>query len=305
MALARQSDPDVVVARLQGVDWAGVWLARSIGVPLVLEVNAPVAYEAALIRDKAVSRFYEHCQSENWREADRITAVSRELRDHIVSQGVASQKVVVNPNGVAVDRLDPRLFDAASVIQEYHINAGSVVGFTGTLRHWQGVQSLLKAFVIVTERIPRATLLVVGGGPEAKWLRKEAEDLGVRKSVRFVGWVDHNTVPRFLSAMDVCVAPYEPISLFYFSPIKVLEYMAMGKAIVASRQGQIVSLVEGCGSLFEPGQVAMMAEQICDLLQSPSKARRLGNKARRKVLTGYSWIHNARRVCDVLTEVSR
>ena len=113
------------------------------------------------------------------------------------------------------------------------------MGFVGTLRPWHGVEGLIEAFAVLHGLDPDVRLLIVGDGPLRNTLESMAADRGVSHAVDFRGAVEPSEVPRMLASMDVAVAPYPPLDDFYFSPLKLFEYMAAGCAIVAAAIGQI------------------------------------------------------------------
>ncbi len=181
-------------------------------------------------------------------------------------------------------------------------NNEPLVGFVGTFGPWHGVLELVKA-VSMMQGESAVRFLFVGSGKlkdETEHLVKEA---GLSDRVIFTGAVAHERVPALLDACDVFMAPHIPLSdgsAFFGSPTKVFEYMAMGKAIVASRLGQIGDvLVDGATALLvEPGNPNELAGAILRLVGSPELRRRLGESARRAAVEKYTWQHNARRVLD-------
>jgi glycosyltransferase involved in cell wall biosynthesis len=107
-------------------------------------------------------------------------------------------------------------------------------------------------------------------------------------------------MPAYLAAMDITVAPYPALDEFYFSPLKLFEYMAAGRAVVASRVGQVVDLlVDGeTGLLFDPGEEGGLVDRIQRLRQDATLRRELGRAASRLVRSAYTWRHTAARVVD-------
>jgi glycosyltransferase involved in cell wall biosynthesis len=121
--------------------------------------------------------------------------------------------------------------------------------------------------------------------------------------VIFTGSVGHDRVPALLDACEILVAPHVPLadgSEFFGSPTKVFEYMAMGKAIVASRLGQIGDVLadEETALLVQPGNVEELTSAIMRLVESEDLRRGLGSKAREVAEREHTWTHNARRVLD-------
>src|SRR5690606_13714515 len=122
------------------------------------------------------------------------------------------------------------------------------VGFVGTLKPWHGVSLLLEAFARLAADFAGVRLLIVGDGPERAALDQQAAALGIASLTEFTGAVDPELIPALLAEMDVAVAPYPRLDDFYFSPLKVLEYMAAGRAVVASRIGMIPEWIEHAGT---------------------------------------------------------
>jgi glycosyltransferase involved in cell wall biosynthesis len=231
--------------------------------------------------------------------AARIFVVSEVERRNLEGRGVDSRKIVVNPNGVDVERFRPGV-GGADVRRELQIDEDEVVaGFVGTFGPWHGVEKLAEAI----KRIPadlRVRFLLVGSGS----LHAEVERLlADEKRVIFTGAVAHERVAKLLDACDILVAPHVPLadgSEFFGSPTKIFEYMAMGKGIVASRLGQIGEvLVDGeTALLVEPGHVGELASAILKLVESEELRKRLGAKAREVAEREHTWKRNAQRVLD-------
>lgn len=138
-----------------------------------------------------------------------------------------------------------------------------------------------------------ARLVLVGDGPLRASLEEEAERRGLSGHVIFTGGIDHSEVPVAASALDLLVAPYPTMDQFYFSPLKVYEYMAAGKPIVASRIGQISDILEDrrTALLVTPGDASAVATAILRLWADRQFAEQLGHAARLEVQAHHSWSH--------------
>lgn len=283
----------------------GLALARALGVPHLLEVNAPLCLEQERVRGLHLGDLAREIETRVWCETDAFLGVSAELRGMALEAGAAAARVHVVPNGVDAARFQPQPGARDALRRELGLGSGPVLGFVGSLKSWHGTDVLLRAFARLAPRWPQARLLLVGEGPMAEALRSAAEDLEVASAVCFTGAVDHARVPDFLAAMDVTVAPYLPSEDFYFSPIKIYEYLAAGKPVVASHLGQIVALAEaGYVDTVPPGDADALAAALEAVLASPDRATERTARGREWTLRERTWTANARRLAELASAKS-
>ena len=152
----------------------------------------------------------------------------------------------------------------------------------------------MEAFAQAHRGVSHFRLLIVGDGPERASLETDVRARGLSRDVTFTGAVAPEAVPGLLASVDAAVAPYPAIARFYFSPLKVYEYMAAGRAIVASRIGQLEELLEDGDHalLCPPGDAAALAEVLLRLEGDPALCERLGQAARRSssaIIRGKAW----------------
>jgi glycosyltransferase involved in cell wall biosynthesis len=295
--LATRFSPSFIYERYSLWGTAGSWLARKWSIPLVLEVNAPLTYEEQYYRDgvsfPTLARWAER---HIWRRADLLIAVSQAFYSHFDEARVAQEKVRILPNAV-----DTSLFRIEggddSLRRRMNLDGRFVVGFVGSFKAWHGVEFLFKAFVRLRGEDPSYHLLLVGDGPMRAALEDETRRLGLQGAVTFVGSVLHEDVPRYLAVMDVAVAPYPPLGDFYYSPLKLYEYMAAGRAIVASKIGQVGEAVADSrtGLLYKPNDVEELLHCLRRLRNDEQLKRDLGNNAR-IACSKNTWSESAARV---------
>lgn len=286
---------DVVYERYSLWSYGALEWAQSAGIPGLLEVNAPLIEEQAQHRDLVHRPLAEQVASRVFRAASGLIAVSQGVK-HYLERWVNANKIHVISNGV-----NPRRFLAP--IQPAFPRTGQhfTVGFVGSLKPWHGVNHLVHAFARLHQRVPQARLLVVGDGPERAALEMALQQHGLGSAASLVGAVPPDQIPRFLAAMDVAVAPYPPHTDFYFSPLKVVEYMAAGLPVVVSHIGQLAELVTPhvTGLLCPPGDDVALAEALEQLWRSPALRYRLGQAARQHMLTHHTWEAIAYRVLAI------
>jgi glycosyltransferase involved in cell wall biosynthesis len=289
--------PDFVYERYALFGFGGLELARALGVPHVLEVNAPLCLEHERVRGLHLGDLARTLEQRVWGGTGALLAVSPPLRALAIAQGVAASRAHVLPNGVHAEAFGAGTDDGQRCRTALGLGTGPVLGFVGSLKAWHGTEVLLRAFVSVCARHPQARLLLVGDGPMADALRREAAALGVEAAVHFTGAVEHAAIPALLAAMDVAVAPYLPADDFYFSPIKVFEYMAAGRPVIASRLGEMVGLADdGLLCAVPPGDVGALAAELDAVLRAPAPAAAQAARARDWVRRERTWVANARRV---------
>lgn len=285
--------PDLVFEIYSPYTAAGVVAARRHGIPHVLNVHAPLAWEGQIYRRQALQEAAEELERFVFASAPVIVTQTTELRDQLLADGVEEDKVAVVPNGVDVDVFAPggpsRAPDFAGKV---------VVGFVSSLKAWHGVELLVDAFREAASD-PRLHLLVVGDGPMRRPLRKLADELPGR--VTLTGAVPLEDVPAYVRAMDIALAPYPTLERFYFSPLKVLESMAAGRAVIASAIGQLNELIDDgrTGLLVAPGDAHALAVAVRELADDPGRRERLGRAAAEEARSEHTWERRAREILDL------
>jgi glycosyltransferase involved in cell wall biosynthesis len=304
---ARRRRPDLVYQRYSRNSWAGVAVSRLEGLPLLLEWNGS---EVWAMRHWSPKGWWAHVvavfERVNRRGAGRVVVVSRALADALVADGFDEARVVVNPNGVNPERFRPGA-GGELVRTRYDLGDRIVVGFVGGFNYYQGTPVLMRAAPEVCRRAD-ARFLLVGYGELLAATRAAAAEGGVADRVVFTDRVPIDEVPAHLDACDIAVAPMVPNpdgSDFFNSPVKIFEYMASGRAIVASRLGQIVEVIEEgeTGLLVEPESPEALSEAIVRLALDRDLRERLGRNARRAAVERHTWRRNAARALEAYDDL--
>ena len=300
--LIERADPDFIYQRYARFSWAGVVAANRTKRPLFLEYNGSEVWVGRNWDRVGSLDLLERYERLNLDAAARIFVVSDVERRNLEARGVAAHKIVVNPNGVDVERFRPGV-GGVETRRELGIRDDEVVaGFVGTFGPWHGVEKLAEAIKMIPVNVPVRFLLVGSGSLHVEVEKRLEAEVAVGRVI-FTGAVGHDRVPRLLDACDILVAPHVPLadgSEFFGSPTKIFEYMAMGKGIVASRLGQIGEVLKDreTALLVKPGNVEELKAAILKLVDSAELRRGLGANAREAAEREHTWIENAQRVLD-------
>jgi len=280
-----QCQVDFLYERYSLWSFAAMEHARAQGIPAILEVNAPLIEEQSSYRSLLNRAAAEGVAHRAFAATTAIVAVSEELTDYITKYSGARDKIHIIPNGINPDRFThtPPLWPGAA--------DNFTVGFVGSLRPWHGLTTLIEAFAEFRRINPGARLLIVGDGPERATVAADLEKRALTGVSFLTGAVEPGAVPGWIASMDVAVAPYPKLANFYFSPLKVYEYMAAGKAVIASRIGQLRKCIEHGvnGWHVEPGDPQSLAEALERLWRNPDLRDRLGHAAGVTVLRDHTW----------------
>ncbi len=297
--LDRDWSIDAIYERYSLWSHAAADYARAAGLPYALEVNAPLVEEQRRFRHLENRALAESLRGYVFESADRIYVPARALVDHVTISGGRRSSVYVVPNAA-----DPARFRRAAPSRRRKAKADRdfVVGFLGSLKPWHGLDNLARAFRHLARRSDAYRLLIVGEGPLRRELAASFARMGCSRAVTFAGAVGRDEVGVHLERMDVAVAPYPPDSDFYFSPLKIFEYMAAGVPIVASDIGQIGEVLTNrkTALLHRPGAIREMVDCIERLRRSPALADRLAREAGALLSRRYTWKRNADRVLSML-----
>ena len=299
-----ESDPpDFIYERASLYATAGASLASELGVPLVLELNAPLAVEQAAYRSTGLGDLA--AQAERWtlNHADAVVVVSSKLGRHVKSLGVKPSKIHVMPNGVNPALFCPKNMGSRHALRAgknaIHGLAGPTLGFVGGLRPWHGVEILPDLLARLQKRHPGTRLIIAGDGQLRGKLEQAFARRGLEKLVTITGLLMHEDIPDVIRSFDVGLAPYPKHDHdFYFSPLKVFEYMACGIPVVAAKLGQIAEIVRPgkTGLLYPPGNLNALVTGCERLLADDALRQKLGRAAAKLIHSKFTWDRNAARV---------
>ena len=294
--------PDVIYERYNLFLLSGLMVKKRLGIPLLLEVNAPLVQERLQHSGGlALRRLATWAEGVAWRGADRVLPVTHVLADYVRGRGVPEAHIQVISNGI-----NRAHFAQAPGQDEAKAQLGLqdrlVLGFTGFVRDWHGVDRIVDW--MATPQAPAHThLLVVGDGPVRQALEEQAKRLGLANRVGFTGVIHRDQVPAHVAAFDVAL---QPAVTPYASPLKLMEYLVLGKAIIAPSTPNLRETLthESNALLFDesaPGSLEQALTRLC--ADADLRARLALGAAQTIDRLDLTWIGNARRVVVLVEEL--
>lgn len=305
--IINQQQPDILFYRLEFLLFSGMYLAKRFDLPMVLEVDCPPVYENGNFYGKDflhIPILPQKLELANLKQADAVIAISNELKNYYVSQGISSEKIFVMPNGADHRKFVPRA-KSKRLLEKYKLNDKVVVGWVGSLFGWSGIENLIEMAKQVMRLRPNVHFMLVGGGQSKEFFEQHLKKDEFEDRVVLPGTVPFDQVPEYLSCMDIVLAPYPKLDFWYPSSMKVFEYMSSGKAVLASKVGQLKEIITDGenGYLFEPDDIKDLTEKVLKLVDEPKKRHSFGDNARKTVLQKYTWDKHAEQMERIFQEV--
>jgi glycosyltransferase involved in cell wall biosynthesis len=265
------------------------WTFKRKNIPWILETNAPLFYEAKFERKSLIlTGIAKKIEFFAYRNCDVLICVTEALKEIIVqSAHIHPDKVLVVPNGVDTSYYDPAKHTAKRFFSSI------TIGFVGSVIHWQSLDLLLHAVKQLSQQGIQINVVIVGDGPARKEWEQLSINLNLASQVRFTGRISSLEVPSYVAGMDICFSGQRPmqIGVMYLSPLKLYEYMAMGKPVIASSFSDANKLIEGkrTGFLFEPGNLEGLINVLKAAVESQDDFPEMGVLARKEIMEKHSW----------------
>jgi glycosyltransferase involved in cell wall biosynthesis len=266
-------------------------LANELGVPLVTYVHAPVVWETAKWNVKRylwgwfLERFVE---APALKRSDVVACVSEEVAQKLVHMGVQREKVLVSPMAV-----DQYLFEHANhhLRETLGLTSKTVIGWTGSFRTFHGLDLLVRAFHRVHSQHPSVVLLLVGDGAERSMLEELVAELKIKDAVLFAGRQPFARIPDYVSVFDIAVVSARSAEGFHYSPLKLREYLAAGKPVLAPRAGEIPQMFTDNVhlKLYTAGDVNDLANAMEAFIKDPALGKQLSTQGKAYALQTSTW----------------
>ncbi len=255
--------PDVIYERFNLYSIAGCLASKLFKIPLILEVNAPLLEERAKYNGIALQRLAKWTQSYTWRNADVVLPVTQVLADIVKSYGVEHSRIEVIHNGIDRNAFKPKRFTESNEL---------TVGFVGFVREWHRLDYLVE--LMAKPDFSHIRLAIIGEGPAIPQIKRLAALLKVEQRINITGLIDRASMPEQLEKIDIAI---QPSVVAYASPLKLIEYLGCGLAIVAPAQPNIEELLtDGVNALlFKPDNPQACANSIAKIAADPELRKTL------------------------------
>lgn len=302
---------DLLHERFNLLALGGAWASRKLGIPLVLEVNADLLAQRKFKGnpERGLRRLFALWTTRIcFNTAAKIICISASLKDHLsTTWNIEDSKLIVLPCAADVDTFGHNL-NSESVRRSLCLTDEPVVMWVGGFYPWHDLDLLLNSFTLVLPKYPNAKLVLVGDGQTRPLVERRIQENGLQQSVIMTGAIAYIDVPDMVSIADIAVVPSALVSASRGgtgTPLKLFEYMAAGKAIVATAVNETAEVIQAGqnGLLVEPGDVNGFANAMLTLIDDPMERNRLGQNARRQAIEQYSWEEYTRRLEEIYLDV--
>ena len=284
--------PDAIYERYALNTFCGIWASKRFGIPIILEVNAPLYLEQKRFGKLAFKKLASF--SERWicSNSSVTLVVSNAMKEILQAEGVDAGKMTVMPNGIDPQKFHPEI-SGEKIRAAYNLQGKIVIGFVGWFRKWHGLEMLLEIMNEAKLAEKNVCLLLVGDGPAFPALHAYVKTHGLEAVVKFTGPAQRAEIPACVAAMDIAV---QPAANEYACPMKVFEHMGMAKCIVAPDQPNIREVLnhEQSASLFLPRNKQALQSALLRLVADAEERKRIGEAAYQSLCENkFLWQRNA------------
>jgi glycosyltransferase involved in cell wall biosynthesis len=245
---------------------------------------------------KLIIKIFKVNEKLNYKHAKKIIAVTQGIKEGIVElYNISDEKIVVIENGVNTELFKP--LNKGDV--KYGLDGNyNYVGFSGSFARWHGLEDLIRSAPLILKEVENTKFLLVGDGPMKEQIIQMVNDLNLKDSFIFIDRAPYEEVPKYVNAFDVCVILKKKD--IPGSPLKLWEYMACGKPVIATNTEDFRVLEENnAGILVDPEKSEEVADAIITLLKNKELRDEMGKNGRKYVVENRSWESVARRVAEL------
>ena len=288
-------NPDIIYERYNLFSPAGIWVKKKKSIPLFLEVNAPLFDERSKFSRISLKRLAKWSEIYVWKNADKIFTVTNVLAELIAENGIERSCIEVTPNGINIENYAENVLPTPH--DEIIPHGKFILGFVGYFREWHGVERLVNFIALNKDK--NLHLLIVGDGPSKNNILEYAQTRNVSSQVTITGVVSRELIPSYIKKFDIAV---QPNVVTYASPLKLFEYMAASRAIVAPNIANITEILVDRENaiLFDKENDESLFTAFTQLYENSALRNNIGNRARETIIEReLTWLGNAKRIQNV------
>ncbi|CAG1003978.1 Alpha-D-kanosaminyltransferase [Methanosarcinales archaeon] len=298
----RKIKVDAIYARQSPFTFIPFIVSNYFKIPYFVEVNGLIADEMKMFgQSKLKIAIAKISEKLGYKKAIKIFAVTQGIKEGIIKlYNIPEEKIVVMGNGANISMFRP--IDQEEAKKELKLDTHlRYVCFVGNIVIWQGTIYLVHAAPSILLQCPNTRFLIVGDGPMKSECMQQAEKLGVNNMFIFIGSVPYKYVPLYINASDICIVYKKPIKSGY-SPLKLYEYMACEKPVVASRlEGFEIIEQQNAGLLVKPEDPEELAKAVIKLLKDDTLREEMGKNGRKYVVKNHSWEAIGRKTAEIFS----
>jgi glycosyltransferase involved in cell wall biosynthesis len=289
--------PDFIYERYNLYQPAGIWAARIFNLPIILEVNAPLVEERSRYSGLSLKRLAKKIENYTWKGATHCLPVTDVLAEHLRQAGVLDTNITVIHNGVRQTFIDEML---VTPIEQNENEI--VVGFTGFINPWHGMDKAIEA-IAEHKELP-LKLICIGDCKNLSELKNQALELGVADKVEFKGLVTRDKVLMFVKQFDIAL---QPDVTAYASPLKMFEYMAVGSLIVAPDCPNIREILDEKTALFfELGKQESFKKTLNEAIEHYLNHSDKRIAVKQSVIDkGFIWHENSKKIVKLANKLQK
>ena len=289
----KRQKPTFIYERYSLFMFASVWYAKREGIPLILEVNDSALVER--VRKLLFKSFA--CKIEQWifSNASGLVFISGYFQDLANKNYNNIAPSVVSPNAADTNVFNPQKYDTIKAKETYGLTNKVVCGFAGAFHHWHGIDWFVEACIEKLKKHPNIVLLLVGDGPRHQFIKSLAEQEGLEQQIIMPGRLNHEDIPHAIAAMDFGIIPD---SNDYGSPMKLFEFMAMGKGMLVPDFAPIEEVVHDNSNswLFKKHDKQNCVDRFFGIALNPVLQKQVGRNAIEYIETERQWRHNVEQI---------
>lgn len=301
--LIQRESPDLIITRFNYCNFSSFLLAKVKKIPIISFADGLETYEMKLFTDYFHIPFIpESIEKRVMQSSNAVITVSEASKRYLVDiLGIPSEKIFVIPNGVDTKKFVPIEKNEANKPKLPKFN-DVVIGFVGGFFPWHDIKVIKMLMTSFLKKRKDVSFLLVGDGELKGDLQSFVEENGFSNHVVFTGRVNYDDVPTYISMMDIVLAPYNIRGDFcYWSPMKILEYMACSKAVLATSFGQVNQIIQDGynGYLYRYNNHLELLEKTQRLIENENLRISIGKRARETVIEKYTWDRCAKKISEI------